>query len=114
MYRDRLRDTTTSTGTGTITLSGTAPARFFAFSTLPEGTSIEYVIEGATGSEVEIGRGRVLAGNQLSRDEVLESSNSDALVNFSAGTKNVYGNLAARSIITNGKSAARAAGYGVA
>jgi hypothetical protein len=114
MYRDRLRDTTTSTGTGTITLSGTAPARFFAFSTLPQGAYIDYVIEAATGSEVEVGRGRVLAGNQLSRDEVLQSSNSGALVNFGAGTKNVYGTLAARSIVTNGKSAAMNKGYGVA
>jgi hypothetical protein len=107
MYRDRIRDTTTTTGTGTVTLSGTAPSKFFAFNTLPVGTFIDYVIEADSGGEVEVGRGRVLASNQLSRDEVHQSSNAGSLVNLSAGTKTVFLTVVARSVMTLGKLAAR-------
>lgn len=106
MFRDRIKDTTTTTGTGTFTLSGTAPDRFFAFNTIPTGTMVDYTAEGQSGTEVEVGRGRVLASNQLSRDEVHQSSNGGALVNFSAGTKDVFVTVVARSVLTTGKIAA--------
>jgi hypothetical protein len=67
---------------------------------------VDYTIEAQSGSEFEVGRGRVQASNTLSRDEVHQSSNSGALVNFSAGTKDVFLTVAARSVVTSGKIAA--------
>lgn len=114
MFFDRIKDTTTTTGTGPFTLSGTAPDRFFAFNTIPEGTVVDYTAEGQSGTEVEVGRGRVGASNTLIRDEVHQSSNGGALVNFSAGVKNVYLTVVARSVMTKGKAIALSQGYGVA
>jgi hypothetical protein len=86
---DRVKDTSTTTGTGSLTLSGTAPTGFQDFNTA-FGTSepFPYVIEG--GAEWEVGIGYLSASTTLVRDTVFQSSNADALVNFSAGTKNVF------------------------
>lgn len=81
-------ETTSSTGTGTITLGG-AVAGYQSFSVVGNGNTTYYAIVG--GTEWEIGLGTYTSsGTTLSRDTVLESSNSNALVNFSAGTKNVF------------------------
>ena len=86
---DRVRDTTTTTGTGTVTLSGTAPDGFQSFAAVGNGNTTYYVI--AAGSEWETGIGTyTAAGTTLSRDTVLDSSNGGALVDFSAGTKDVF------------------------
>ena len=88
-FHDRVKDTTTTTGTGTITVSGTAPTGFQTFSArFAIGDSLYYVISG--GAEWETGYGTYTASNQISRDKVEESSNADALVSFSAGTKDVF------------------------
>lgn len=86
---DRVKDTTTTTGTGTVTLSGTAPAGFQNFSVIGNGNTTYYTIAGGTQWEVGIGT-YTSSGTTLSRDTVLSSSNSDALVDFSAGTKDVF------------------------
>lgn len=99
-YANRIKDTTTTTGTGTVTVSGAPPDGYVAFSTLPTGTEIEYTIHG--GTEFEVGRGLMASGTTFTRDFVLDSSNSGALVNFSAGTKDVFVTLAAQSINTLG------------
>lgn len=86
---DRVRDTTTTTGTGTVTLSGTPPTGFQSFAAVGDGNTTYYEI--AAGSQWETGIGTyTAAGTTLSRDTVLASSNSGALVNFSAGTKDVF------------------------
>lgn len=92
VFRDRVKDTTTTTGTGTITVSGTAPAGYEAFATAYAvgDTRIPYAISSAGGTEWEVGYGTLVTSTTLSRDEVTASSNSDALVNFSAGTKDVW------------------------
>lgn len=87
---DRVKETTTTTGTGTITLAG-AVAGFQAFSVIGNANTTYYAIVGQTGSEWEVGLGTYTsAGTLLSRDTVLSSSNAGALVNFSAGTKDVF------------------------
>jgi hypothetical protein len=86
---DRVKDTTITTGTGTITLSGSAPAGFQSFAVIGDGNTTYYTIAG--GSQWEVGVGTYTAsGTTLSRDTVLSSSNGGSLVDFSAGTKDVF------------------------
>ena len=85
---DRVQETTTSTGTGTITLAG-AVTGFQSFAVIGNGNNTFYTITDGTNWEVGIGT-YTSSGTTLSRDTVLSSSNSGSLVNFSAGTKNVF------------------------
>jgi hypothetical protein len=90
VLKDRVQETTTTTGTGTITLLG-AVAGYQAFSAVGNANTTYYTIAGQTTSEWEVGIGTyTLSGTTLSRDTVLASSNSGSLVTFSAGTKNVF------------------------
>jgi hypothetical protein len=85
---DRVQETTTTTGTGTVTLLG-AVSGFQSFAAIGNGNSTYYNISG--GLEWEVGIGTYTSsGTTLSRTTVLASSNSGSLVNFSAGTKNVF------------------------
>jgi hypothetical protein len=87
---DRVQETTTSTGTGTITLAG-AVTGFQSFAAVGNGNNTFYTIADQSGSNWEVGIGTYTSsGTTLSRDTVLSSSNSGSLVNFSAGTKNVF------------------------
>lgn len=87
---DRVKETTTTTGTGTVTLAG-ASSGFQAFSVIGNANTTYYAIVAQSGTEWEVGLGTYTsAGTLLSRDTVLSSSNAGALVNFSAGTKDVF------------------------
>jgi hypothetical protein len=78
------------TGTGTATLLG-ASTGFQSFSVIGNANTTYYTIAGQSGSEWEVGIGTYTSsGTTLSRDTVLASSNSGSLVNFSAGTKDVF------------------------
>lgn len=88
VVKDRVMETTASTGTGTITLGG-AVAGYQSFSVIGNANTTYYTIVGGTEWEVGIGT-YTSSGTTLSRDTVLESSNGGSLVNFSAGTKNVF------------------------
>jgi hypothetical protein len=88
VVKDRVKETTTTTGTGTITLAG-ASAGFQAFSVIGDGNSTYYTIADGTNWEVGIGT-YTSSGTTLSRDTVLESSNSGNLVDWSAGSKDVF------------------------
>jgi len=88
VVKDRVQETTTTTGTGTITLAG-AVTGFQSFSVIGNSNTTYYVI--AAGSEFEVGIGTYTSlYTTLSRTTVLESSNAGSLVNFSAGVKNVF------------------------
>ena len=90
VVKDRVKETTTTTGTGTVTLLGAATG-FQSFSVIGNGTTTYYTIAGQTGSEWEVGSGTYTSsGTTLARTTVLASSNSGSLVNFSAGTKDVF------------------------
>lgn len=90
---DRCKETTTTTGTGTLTLAG-AVSQFQAFNdALAVGDSIQYAIVGQTGTEWEVGIGTLASSSTLTRDTVISSSNSNALVNLSSGTKDVFATL---------------------
>ena len=87
---DRVKETTTTTGTGTVTLLG-AVTGFQSFAAIGNGNTTFYTIAGQTGSEWEVGIGTYTsAGTVLARTTVLSSSNSGSLVTFSSGTKDVF------------------------
>ena len=92
ILNDRVKESTTSTGTGTINLDG-ATGGFKSFvAGIGTTNRTYYAIVGRTTTEFEIGLGTVTdaAPDTLSRDVILSSSNSDAKVSFSAGTKDVF------------------------
>ena len=81
---DRIKETSTTSGTGTLTLSG-ATLGFQAFSVLGDGARTQYGITNAAG-DFETGIGTYTAsGTTLSRDFVFESSNSNELLLPSEG-----------------------------
>ena len=90
VYADRVQETSTTTGTGTLTLAG-AVTGYQSFSAIGDGNTCDYVIELVGGSEWEVGTGTYTAsGTTLARTTVRASSNAGSAVNFSAGTKLVY------------------------
>ena len=87
---DRVRDTTTTTGTGTVTLSGTAPTGYQTFATAIGNANTTYYTINA-GFQWEVGIGTyTTSGNTLTRTTVLSSSSAGSLVDFAAGTKDVF------------------------
>ena len=90
VVKDRVKETTTTTSTGTVTLAGAATG-FQSFAAIGDTNSTYYAIVAQTGTEWEVGIGTYTSsGTTLSRTTVLSSSNSGSLVNFSAGTKDVF------------------------
>jgi hypothetical protein len=90
VLKDRVKETTTTTGTGTVTLLG-ASTGFQSFSAVGNANTTYYTIAGQGTNEWEVGIGTYTSsGTTLSRTTVLSSSNSGSLVNFSAGTKDVF------------------------
>lgn len=99
LYADRCRETTLSSGTGAIALLG-AGTGYQSFNTaFGTGTTFPYCIAGQTSAEWEVGTGTLSAASTLVRSSVLASSNGGSLVNFSAGTKDVFCTLPAGLIV---------------
>lgn len=99
---DRVKETSTTTGTGTITLAGAAPG-FRSFSTAfpAASTQVYYCIATTNPGDWEVGIGTfTLSGTTLSRTTILASSNAGSAVNFAAGTKDVFVTLPA-SVMLN-------------
>jgi hypothetical protein len=91
VVRDRVQETSTTTGTGTFTLAG-ASTGFQSFSAIGDENTTYYTIALQGGNEWEVGIGTYTSsGTTLSRDTVLSSSaGGTTKVDFSAGTKNVF------------------------
>ena len=90
VLKDRVKETTTTTGTGTVTLAGAA-AGFQSFAAVGDGNQTFYAIVDATSGAWEVGVGTYTAsGTTLSRTTVVSSSNAGSLVNFGAGSKDVF------------------------
>jgi hypothetical protein len=94
-FRDLVKDTWTGTGTGAITPVGSPPTGFRAFTVFTSGDELYLRIEG--GAEWEVSK-CTWNGTTLTRDTVLVSSNANALVNFSAGTKTITNCMPASGI----------------
>ena len=108
VVKDRVKQTSTTTGTTTMVLSGSASVGYQSFSdALSDGDTTVYAITDANGNW-ETGLGTWTSSNDtLTRTTVYESSNSNNAVNFSSGTKNVFiTSPASRSAIAdqNGKT----------
>ena len=90
ILKDRVRETTTATGTGVVTLAG-AVLGYQAFSVIGDGNTTYYCIAGQLTSQWEVGIGTYnLTGNTLTRNTILASSNNDLVVNFSSGIKDIF------------------------
>ena len=88
VIKDRVKETTTTTGTGTYTLAG-AEVGFQAFSAIGDGNTTYYTV--TDGGDWEVGLGTYTAsGTTLARTVILSSSNGDAAVDWSAGEKSVF------------------------
>lgn len=91
---DRVRDTSNTAGTGTITVSGTPPSTYVTFDADHQtNENVYYCIVHQTANEWEVQHGLYLGSNQLSRSSagVLSgSAGAGNLVNFSVGTKDVF------------------------
>lgn len=114
-FADRVMETTTTTGTGDITLAG-AVTGFRTFNAaIGLNVSIYYCIEAVDGSgnptgDWEVGDGYLSNSTTLVRG-VATSSNANALVNFAAGTKRVFCTAPAYEMQTKGHAVARAMGW---
>jgi hypothetical protein len=86
---DRVKESSTTTGTGTFTLDGAATGYQTFSAAIGNGNTCYYTIAGQTTNEWEVGIGTVGASS-LARTTILSSSNAGSAVTFSAGTKDVF------------------------
>jgi len=91
VVKDRVKETTATTGTGTLTLAGAVTGFQTFTSVLSDGDTTYYgIFESATGA-FEVGLGTFTSsGTTLARTTILESSNSGSAVNLGAGNKDVF------------------------
>ena len=100
VINDRVKETTTTTGTGTVSLAG-AVTGFETFAAgVGNSNTTYYAIVHQTANEFEVGLGTLDGdSSDLARTTVISSSNSDSEVNFSAGTKDVFCTIPASKLI---------------
>lgn len=97
VLRDRIKETTATTGTGTYTLAGAVDG-FESFSEIGDTNTTYYCC--TDGVDFEIGIGTYTAsGTTLARTTIFQSTNSDAAVNWSAGDKDIFVTLAAEKLV---------------
>jgi len=91
VVKDRIKETSTTSGTGTLTLAG-ASAGFRSFADIGDGNTTYYAIVDATAGTWEVGTGTYTAsGTTLARTTVLSnSSGTTAAINFAANSKDVF------------------------
>jgi len=89
---DRVKETSSTTGTGTFSLSGAASGFESFVAGVGNGNTTYYAIINSSLNEWEVGLGTVTDGtpDTLTRTTILASSNSDSAVNFGSGTKDVF------------------------
>lgn len=93
---DRVRDTSTTAGSGSFSVSGTAPTGYRTFSAvLSVNDTFYYSIQHQTLNEWEVGLGTYSSANTFTRTTIYSSSNAGSAVTFSAGTKDVFITMAA-------------------
>jgi hypothetical protein len=100
VINDRVKETTTTTGTGTISLAG-AVTGFETFAAgIGNSNTVYYCIAHQDQAEFEVGLGTLDGdSSDLARTTVISSSNSDSAVDFSAGTKDVFCTIPASKLI---------------
>ena len=107
VLNDRVKETTTTTGTGTINLGG-AQTNFETFvAGIGNSNTTYYAIVHRSNAEFEIGLGTITdaSPDTLARTAIISSSNSDSAVDFSAGTKDVFCTMpASKAVHEDGSS----------
>jgi len=100
VINDRVKETTTTTGTGAVSLGG-AVTGFEAFSAgIGNSNTTYYAISHQTEDEFEVGLGTLDGdSSDLTRTTVISSSNSDSAVDFAAGTKDVVCTMPASKLV---------------
>ena len=100
VINDRVKETTTTTGTGAVSLGG-AVTGFEAFSAgVGNSNTTYYAIVHQTEDEFEVGLGTLDGdSSDLTRTTVISSSNSDSAVDFAAGTKDVFCTIPASKLV---------------
>ena len=99
---DRVQETSTTAGTGTLTLDG-AVTGFQSFAAVGNGNNTYYTIYEQGTNNWEVGIGTYTAsGTTLSRDTIIASSNSGLVVTFGAGSKNVFVDMPSEMIALGG------------
>jgi hypothetical protein len=98
---DRVKETSTTAGTGTLTLAG-ASAGFQSFAVIGDGNTTYYTIVDGTANTWEVGIGTYTAsGTTLSRGTVLSnSSGTTTQINFAGNSKDVFVTMPAERIIS--------------
>ena len=86
--KDRVKETTSTTGTDTYTLAG-AETGFEAFSSIGDGNTTYYCCTDGTDFEIGVGT-YTLSGTTLARTTILQSSNSDSAVSWGTGTRTIF------------------------
>ena len=97
VIKDRIKETSTTTGTGTYTLAG-AVTGFEAFSQVGDGNTTYYTCTDGTDFETGIGT-YTASGTTLARTTILQSSNSDNAVNWTSGTRTLFCTLPAQKMV---------------
>ena len=100
VLNDRVKETSTTTGTGTFSLGGAVDG-FESFVTgIANGNTTYYAAVNRDANEFEVGIGTVTdaSPDTLVRTTILSSSNSDSAVDFSAGTKDIFVTLPASKV----------------
>jgi len=100
VINDRVKETTTTTGTGAVSLGG-AVTGFETFAAgVGNSNTTYYAIVHQTAAEFEVGLGTLDGdSSDLTRTTVISSSNSDSAVDFAAGTKDVFCTIPASKLI---------------
>ena len=112
VLNNRVRETTSTTGTGAVTLGGAVDGFQTFAAGIGNSNTTYYAISINTESEWEVGLGTLNADSStLTRTTVLESSNSDAAVDFSAGSKEVFCTLPAEKAVYLDGSDAQVGGF---
>jgi len=97
VLKDRVKETSTTTGTGTYTLNG-AVTGFEAFSEIGDGNTTYYACTDGTDFEVGIGT-YTASGTTLARTTILQSTNSDNAVNWTSGSRTLFCTLPAEKAV---------------
>lgn len=97
VIKDRVKETTTTSGTGTYTLAG-ASTGFESFASVGDGNTTYYCCTDGTNFEIGIGT-YTASGTTLARTTILQSSNSDNAVSWAdTSAKNIFCTLPEREI----------------
>jgi hypothetical protein len=101
VVNDRVKETSTTTGTGTFSLAGAATGFETFVAGIATGNTTYYAIFNQGTTEWEVGLGTVTDAtpDTLSRTTIYSSSNSDSAVDFAAGTKDVFCTLPASKTV---------------